>query len=32
LLDALRAFEAARDTAQLSVKGADDASAVLLHL
>jgi hypothetical protein len=32
LLDELRAFEAARDTAQLSVKGADDASAVLVNL
>jgi hypothetical protein len=32
LLDELRAFEAARDTAQLAVKGADDASAVLVNL
>lgn len=32
LLDELRAFEAARDTARMSVKGADDASAVALRL
>jgi hypothetical protein len=32
LLDELRAFEAARDTGQLAVKGADDASAVLVKL
>ena len=32
LLDELRAFEAARDTARLAVKGADDASAVLVNL
>lgn len=32
LLDELRRFEAARDTAQLSVKGADDASAVVVRL
>lgn len=32
LLDELRSFEAARDTARLSVKGADDASAVALQL
>lgn len=32
LLDELRGFEAERDTARLSVKGADDASALLLQL
>jgi hypothetical protein len=32
LLDELRRLEAARDTARLSVKGADDASAVALRL
>ena len=32
LLDELRAFEAARDTAQLALKGADDASAVLVNV
>lgn len=32
LLDELRGFEAGRDTARLSVKGADDASALLLRL
>jgi hypothetical protein len=32
LLDELRRSEAARDTARLSVKGTDDASAVALRL